>query len=117
MWVQARLEEKVTVQVQTKGATDYRDSMVRTAGASSMIFWCLLWTLQSLSNRWSMLPCLSPNTWTSTCLRREREEEKFGKEERRIEWREEEAKGREKEGRGRHRQEREKVATRHKVMC
>ena len=54
--------------------------MVHTAGASSMIFWCLLWTLQSLSNRWSMLPCLSLNTWTSTCLRREREEEEVGKE-------------------------------------
>ena len=32
-----------------------------TAGASSMIFWCLLCTLQSLSKRWSMFPCLSPN--------------------------------------------------------
>ena len=91
-------------------ATGNRDSMVRTAGASSMIFWCLLWTLQSLSNRWSMLPCLSPNTWTSTCLRGEREEEEDGKEvgrgEKRGErgWREEEVKGREK---GREKRERQ----------
>lgn len=39
-----------------------------TPGASSMIFWCLLCTLQSLSNRYTALPCWSPNTCTSTCL-------------------------------------------------
>lgn len=32
-----------------------------TAGASSMIFWCLLCTLQSLSYKYRMFPCLSPN--------------------------------------------------------
>ena len=42
---------------------------LHTAGASSMIFWCLLCTLQSLSNKCTVFPCLSPNTWTSTCLK------------------------------------------------
>lgn len=41
---------------------------VFTPGASSMIFWCLLCTLQSRSNRYTALPCWSPNTCTSTCL-------------------------------------------------
>ena len=39
-----------------------------TPGASSMIFWCLLCTLQSLSNKYTALPWWSPNTCTSTCL-------------------------------------------------
>ena len=34
---------------------------VLTAGASSIIFWCLLCTLQSLSFRCRTFPCLSPN--------------------------------------------------------
>lgn len=41
---------------------------ILTPGASSMIFWCLLCTLQSLSNKYTALPWWSPNTWTSTCL-------------------------------------------------
>lgn len=39
-----------------------------TAGASSMTFWCRLWMEQSLSNRYTALPCVSANTCTSTCL-------------------------------------------------
>ena len=35
------------------------------AGASSMTFWWRRWRLQSRSNRWTTLPWLSPNTWTS----------------------------------------------------
>ena len=51
-----------------RGREGERGHCSLTAGASSMIFWCLLCTLQSLSNRWMVFPCLSPNTCTSTCL-------------------------------------------------
>ena len=37
------------------------------AGASSTIFWCRRWIEQSRSNRCTMLPWLSPKTWTSMC--------------------------------------------------
>lgn len=38
------------------------------AGASSMIFWCLLWMEQSLPNRDIAFPYSSARIWTSRCL-------------------------------------------------
>lgn len=40
-----------------------KETVIFTAGASSIIFWCLLCTLQSLSYKWRTLPCLSPKTY------------------------------------------------------
>lgn len=38
------------------------------AGASSMIFWCLLWMEQSRPKREMAFPYMSPSIWTSRCL-------------------------------------------------
>lgn len=38
------------------------------AGASSMIFWCLLWMEQSRPNNDIALPYWSAKSWTSKCL-------------------------------------------------
>ena len=40
-------------------------SSIPGAGASSITFWWRRWSEQSRSNRWTTLPCLSPNTCTS----------------------------------------------------
>lgn len=44
------------------------DGAAMVAGASSMIFWCLLWMEQSRPNREMAFPYSSARIWTSRCL-------------------------------------------------